>query len=116
MLPLKYRLTKKKDFENVFKKGKGFKQDLLFLKAAKNDLGENRFGFVVSTKISKKATERNKVKRRLREAVWQRIGELKKGTDAVFVALPGIEGKNYDEISLMVEKLLAKEKKLMDSR
>ena len=75
MLPKKNRLKNKKDFERVFKQGKGFKEDFLFFKITKNNLKENRFGFIVSLKVSKKAVLRNKVKRRLREIIKKRAGD-----------------------------------------
>ena len=60
MLVQKNRLTKKKDFDKTFKQGQGFKHDFLYLKIKKNNLESSRFGFIVSKKFSKKATERNK--------------------------------------------------------
>ena len=55
MLSIKNRLKKKKDFAQVFKKGKNFKDDALSLKFAKNNLAASRFAFIVSLKVSKKA-------------------------------------------------------------
>lgn len=108
MLPKRNRLKRKKDFEKVFKNGQGFRQRCLFLKIAKNDLKETRFGFVVSSKISKKAVLRNKTKRRLREIVKKKLNEIKKGLDGVLIALPGIEERSFEEIEKMVNKLFKK--------
>ena len=36
MLPKINRLKKQKDFERVYKKGKGYKEDFLFLKIVEN--------------------------------------------------------------------------------
>lgn len=38
MLPEVNRLKKEKDFERVFKKGRGYKEDFLYLKIVKNNL------------------------------------------------------------------------------
>lgn len=116
MLPKKNRLQKKKDFERIFAQGKGFRQDLLFLKAVKNDLGILRFGIVVSKKISKSAVKRNKIKRRLREIIRLQlqnyptsgVREEANGMDVATVVLPGIEAKNYQEIKEMTSKLFKK--------
>lgn len=110
MLLKKNRLTKKKDFEAVFKNGKTFKQGFLVIKIAKNNLGINRFGFIVSQKISKKANVRNKVKRRLREVVRLEIknNNKKEGIDAIFISLSGIEKKSFSEIKEEAIKLLKK--------
>lgn len=108
MLKKENCLKKKKDFERVFKEGKGFKEDFLFLKYAPNHLKVSRCGVVVSQKVSKKATVRNKVKRRIRAVVLQKLQETKEGKDFVFVALPGLENKDFWEIEETISRLLKK--------
>ena len=108
MLPKRNRLKKEKDFERVFKKGKGLEEGFLFIKVAKNDLEMSRFGFVVSEKVSKKATLRNKVKRKLRELTRARLSRIKIGLDVALVARPGIEQKNSQEIGNMMDRLFKK--------
>lgn len=95
---------KKKDFDNVFKKGKSKAGKLVFLKILKNNLEANRFGIIVSTKISKKAVNRNKIKRRIREIIRQ--ADIETGFDIVVVAKPEIINKNYQEIKEEIEELL----------
>ena len=113
MLGKENRLKNKKDFDRVFKKGKGFKQDFLFLKLIKNNLEMNRFGFIVSQKISKKAVLRNKIKRRLRESVRKKLEKLKQGYDIVFLPSPDIREKNFKEIDQLINKILTKTKLLI---
>jgi len=96
----------------VFKQGKGVKQDFLALKFNKNNLKNSRFGFVVSSKVSKKAVVRNKVKRRLRESVRSRLDSIKKGFDIVFVTFEKIKEKDFEQINSLVEKILKKSKLL----
>jgi len=108
MLPLQNRLKKKKDFERVFKRGKGYQEGFLFLKLLKNDLTVSRFGFVVSQKISKKATLRNKIKRRIRETVKKELLNINPGFDGVWVALKGLETKDFKETEGAVQKLFQK--------
>jgi len=111
MLPEIHRLKRKKDFERVFKEGKGgFKEDFLILKIIKNDLKVSRFGFVVSKNFSKKATLRNKIKRRLRELVKTKLTKIKKGIDGVMIAQPGLEAKDFWEIEEIINKLFQKAK------
>jgi ribonuclease P protein component len=74
----------------------------------KNDLGINRFGFVVSKKISPKATVRNKVRRRLTEAIKADATNIKIGIDSVIIALPGIEKKEFSEIKEAINNTLIK--------
>lgn len=108
MLPNLNRLKKKKDFEKVFKLGKGVKQDFIALKLNRNGLENSRFGLVVSLKVSKKAVVRNKVKRRLREIIRARIKDIKKGFDVALIALPGSDTKDFEETKKLIEKLFKK--------
>ena len=108
MLQKENRLKKKNDFEAVFKKGKSFKNSFLVLKTAPNKLEESRFGLVVSQKISKKAVVRNKVRRRMSEAIKTMIKDIKKGVDVVLIALPGIESKSFLEIKEILASVIKK--------
>lgn len=112
MLPLKNRLKKKKDFDEVFKKGKGIEGFFLFLKIKNNDLEESRFGFIVSQKVSKKAVIRNKIKRRLRETIASKKNFIKQGLDVVVLAKKGAERKNFLETKEELVGLLKKIKAL----
>jgi ribonuclease P protein component len=108
MLAKPHRLTKKKDFDLVFAKGRGLKDRFLWCKAAANGLPVSRFGFVVSKKISTKAVVRNKVKRRLRRAIALELLKIKPSFDVVVVALPGIEGQEFDSYRETVAALCKK--------
>ncbi len=110
MLLKKHRLRKKKDFERVSEKGKLLTKDFLVLKTVKNNLKLARVGLVVSRKVSKKAVQRNKVKRKLREAVRNNIRKIKVGYDLIFFTKKGIEKKSFSEIKKMVEDLLVRAK------
>ena len=107
-LPKINRIKKKKDFEIIFKKGTGFQNSLLVLKIIKNNFGGSRFGFIVSQKVSKKATIRNKVRRRLAEIIKAEFKNIKDGLDIVFISLPGIEKKEFSDIKDALQKLLIK--------
>lgn len=100
------RLKKKKDFERVFKQGKGFREGFLSLRVAENSLKINRFGFIVGQKVSKKATVRNKVKRRLRELVKDSLPRTKQGLDIVLITGRGIEKQGLAETKDSFDKLL----------
>ncbi len=109
-------LKRKKDFSYVFKKGKGLKEGLLYLKFVPNDLQETRFGIVISQKVSKKAVLRNKIKRRIKSAIKHRLPGIKKGIDAVLVASPGMESKNFQEIENMTDKILKRARIIVSQR
>lgn len=110
MLPIQSRLKKKRDFERVFKKGKGLREDFLFFKIVPNNQEVSRFGFIVSRKVSKKAIVRNKIKRRLRELVRETLSQIKPGIDGVIVVLPGFNGRSLRETKQTINKLFEKAK------
>lgn len=108
MLPRINRLQKNKDFNKVFKKGKGFREDFLFLKILDNNYGVSRFGFVVSNKISNKSTVRNKIKRKLRNLVREKLPGIKKGMDLVIIVNHQINEKEFREMEKTLNKLFLK--------
>lgn len=110
MLIDEHRLKKDKDFELVFKEGKVFSSDFLFLKLKRNNLQTSRFGFIISKKISKKSTFRNKVKRRLRETIRKNLDNIKQGFDVIIGVRAEILDKDYQEVCKEIESLLKKAK------
>lgn len=107
------RLTKQKDFDNIFKTGVSSFDKIIGVKIAKNNLKYNRFGVIVGKKVSKKAVVRNKVKRRLRESLKICNKSIKQGFDIVAIALPPSDSKDYFELCAIIEKHL-KRLKLFD--
>ncbi|MBT4277379.1 ribonuclease P protein component [Candidatus Falkowbacteria bacterium] len=108
MLPKNNRLTHRKDFDNAFKVGQSFFSEVLGVKATENNLPDSRFGIVVSTKISKKAVARNKIKRQIREVIHKNLDKIKKGLDVVIICRPGIEKKEFQEIEQAILKAFQK--------
>ncbi len=110
MLAKTNRLVKKKDFDWAFKGGKKLKEDFLIFRFASGKTENTRLGIVVSQKVSKKATVRNKIKRRIRAVVKPLIPEIKKNTDMVLLVLPGLETKDFLEIEKIIKNLFRKAK------
>ncbi len=86
MLPKKFRLHADNDIKRLVRGGKTFFLPQLTLKYQVNDQKTLRLGFVVSTKVDKKAVIRNKVKRRMREALRAELDNIKNGNDLLFIA------------------------------
>lgn len=110
MLPKINRIKKKNDFDLIFKKGLSYKEGLLILKTINNGLEKSRFGFITSQKVSKKATIRNKIRRRLSEIIRKESNNIKNGVDAVFISLSGIDKKEFSDLEKSVKNLLLKAK------
>ncbi len=110
MLPKINRLTKERDFNQIHKFGIFVGENFLAIKFKKNNLDISRFGFLVGTKISKKAVQRNLIKRRLRESVKSKLNKIKPGYDIVFFTKPEIVNKSYSEINKAVENVFGRSK------
>ncbi len=110
-LPKKYRLTLKKEFEKVYNSGKTVKNSFLFIKFFKDQSLENsKFGIVVSTKVSKKATARNRIRRQISEAIRANLDRIINNVNVVIVTNSKIVDKEFTEIELVVSKLFKKAK------
>jgi ribonuclease P protein component len=103
----KNRLRANADFERLRREGPTWLHDLLVLSILPNDLERSRFGFAVGRRIGK-ATERNRIKRRMREAVRLRIkkGEIATGWDVVFIARRPIRDASYHQVDEAIGLLL----------
>lgn len=87
MLPAKFRLSKKTDFNETKTKGKLFKSlNFSLIAYNRKDKLNSKFGFIISKKISKRAVDRNRLKRILSEVVRNNLGEIKKGYNIVILA------------------------------
>lgn len=108
MLKKDSRIGKNKEFDRAFKLGQSFYGKFLSAKIVDNNLGRLRLGVLVSTKVSKKATIRNLIKRRIRSALRQSVVSLKDGKDIVIIAFPLILDKNFQEIEILIKDILKK--------
>ena len=109
MLSKKNRLAAEKDFSKLFSKGKSFSGRGIGLKVVRNDLGAPRIGFVVSTKVAKRAVVRNVIKRRMREASRAYLPKLDpQGVDAALIARAEAVKMTFAEIKDSIRMLLEK--------
>jgi ribonuclease P protein component len=101
----KYRLRRNSDFQHVRQIGKSYASPLMVLAFLRNQLDHSRFGFVVNKHLGK-AVQRNKIKRRMREAMRLRRQEIKPGFDLVFIARKPAGQATYQELSQALDQLL----------
>lgn len=109
MLPRGNRLIGKSNFDRVLKKGKVLQfpcLGLVFLKEGDNL--SSRFGFIISNKISKKAVERNRIRRILREAIRENLPTMPPGFLFVILAKRSILEKSATEIKKEVVEAIRK--------
>jgi ribonuclease P protein component len=93
-----YRLAKKKDIDNVFKNGRSSYSPLLGVKAGVSNNEHYRLAFIISSKVSKKAVDRNLIRRRLNEIIRKEMKNRLGSFDIVIIVLPAAKGKTTQEL------------------
>jgi ribonuclease P protein component len=86
----RYRLSRSRDFDAVYRHGRSVSTRFLVLYwFPRDDEGEPRLGIAVP-KGAGSAVERNRVKRRLRESWRARVETVRGGCDYVLIARPAL--------------------------
>ena len=86
---------------------RGWPHPLLVLYAAPNDLGRTRIGITVSSRVGN-AVVRNKVRRRLREALRARLDRLAAGNDILLIVRPAAARAKWEELNTALDGVLRK--------
>jgi len=109
MLPKENRLRTKYDFRRVKRIGKSAYSPYFTLLYAPAKNPQNlRFGLVASSKLDKRATQRNRARRLMREAIRKRLTDTKQGYDIILIAKNKIKGAKFEEVSSSFDQVLSK--------
>jgi ribonuclease P protein component len=84
MLSQKHRLSKSAEVKKTTARGRGFFNPYFVIKFT---IGHDspKLTVIVSTKVSKKAVDRNRIKRVIRDELRKNISQLKSGNYAILV-------------------------------
>jgi ribonuclease P protein component len=97
------RLRKGAEFDQVYAKGTVLNGPLFVLRYRANEIGVPRWGFAVGKRLSKRAVERNRTKRRLRESADAL--ELSLGVDIILTAKqPAMDAKQRELAAALLER------------
>lgn len=100
------RINSRKDFLEIKSKGQLYSGPFFGGLCLKTNDERVRFGFIVSKKISKRAVDRNKIKRRMSEVLKVNLEKFSPGTKIIFLAKKSLLEAKREEIEKEVIKIL----------
>ncbi len=100
-----FRLKKEKDFDKVKRRGQVFQTPLFAVSILTGQDNGPKFGIVVSKKIDKKATARNKIRRRVSEALRTLLPRLRQDIFCVFFVKKEINKASFKKIKKQISKI-----------
>jgi ribonuclease P protein component len=98
-------LSSPRDFAALMERGTIRSHPLLATRVLRTDLGTTRFGLATSRALGS-AVVRNRVRRRLREALRSVGTEIRPGWDVLIIARPGLVAVNQRMLSETLTRLL----------
>ena len=107
MLSRKYRFHSRGGVRHTYQKGKTIRTPILSLVYAPNTKHHQRFGVVVSKKVLKSAVGRNRIRRRVYEAIRLELPEFTTHMDCIFVVFnKSISTMPFRDLRRLVHDLL----------
>ena len=101
------RLRKTGDFKAVYSRGRSYVHPVLVVYVLKNEGDNVRIGFSVSKKLGG-SVDRNRIKRRLREASRALLPLLHRGVDVVIVARSPVAECRTSDLESVMKSLFQK--------
>ena len=98
------RLRKGTEFDNAYKEGIVVGGPLLVIRHSPNGLDTTRWGFAIGKRLAKRATDRNRTKRRLRSCAEQLL--VIPGIDIIVTARSGAIEAPYRDLARAFERAL----------
>jgi len=103
--PKAAHLLRTADFKKVYAEGRRHSLDLLIAFARANGQTQSRIGFTLPRALGK-AVDRNRMRRRLREAIREHLKDLGPGWDVVFHPRRGTMTAKFERMEEIVQKFL----------
>ena len=108
MLKRVNRIFSRKEFGEIKTNGTLIRSRLVSGLVLKKGDKDRRFGIIVSKKISKRAVDRNKIRRLVYLAVTENLEKFNEGTRVIFLVRPEIVGKKNEEVGAEMLDLVQK--------
>lgn len=108
MLSQEHRLRRAKDFFLLSVQGRSIHGPYLTLRIRQVKQEEKKIGFITSTKVFKRAVDRNRIKRRLRAMVSDVRAELPEKFHLLFVVKPDALEASTEALIEEIRRMVAK--------
>lgn len=111
MLSKKYRFHSRGGVKYVYQKGKTIRKAKMSLVFCENTRGYTRIAVVVSKKVDKRAVKRNRIRRRVYEALRVNMELIPKRRDYIFVIYSKeVEKMPFSELEKILGELVEESK------
>ena len=107
MLSKKYRFHSRGGVRYTYKNGKSIRGSRISLVFAENSRGKQRFAVVISKKVLKSAVGRNRIRRRVYEAIRMEQAKIQKPVDCIFnIYNKEVSMMDFAELRALIRDLL----------
>lgn len=110
------KLRSRKDFKHIFQRGARVNGRYFTLHYLANNQKNNRWAVVVSTKVSKRAVRRNRLRRRLSSLLKASQNSIKPGYDLVVVVKNDFFAENVDALNIEYAQVISKSGLLLSAQ
>lgn len=111
MLSKKYRFHSRGGVRYVYQHGKTVRKPQMSLVFVENTKGFTRIAVVVSKKVAKSAVERNRIRRRIYEALRKNLEYIPERKDYIFVVFSkAIKDMPFSELEKLLGELVQSSK------
>ena len=108
-------LAKEQRISKVLRRWRGISTttSLFSLRSSANDLSRSRFAFVVSKRVERRATVRNRVKRQMSACIEDLLKSVRPGFDVIFYVKKEVVSHSQQSICESIKDALQKQKILI---
>lgn len=107
MFASRYRFHSRNSIRYIYRNGTAIRGHLISIHFVKNRRKQNRYGVVVSKKVTKTAVGRNRIRRRIYEVLRHEHPLIQEGIDVIcVVGSPDVRSLEYDDLKNSVSTRL----------
>lgn len=110
MLKTEQRLRRQRDIDAVYLSGRKGYTNFIRIVFLQSKRPESRFAVVVSNKVSKLATDRNLIKRRVRSTISELLPRFVRAYDIIIIVQPKSLTASHEQLFKTIDDFFTKNK------